>query len=244
MESVLEVISGHPVFAAFITRVLARDAALRKRLEMRDVGSLPDSSTVPGPKLFLVDSCSYSGDVSELCCRFRRACTGNKFVCLLPSLPSTDHKKLELLCSGVDGIVCLRGNWENELRRAVAAVLDGDYWFPRSVLREYITKTAGFFTPEQSSGSVLTAREIEVTNLVLRKFSNREISERLSISVRTVKFHVSNVLHKVGIRHRSELLGGLTIPLRKQGIGLLETVRSVARPPCPQMDAKTWKRLA
>lgn len=223
MELMLEVISGHAVFSAFLTRVLARDAALRKRLGLRDADSLQSpSNSRHGPRLYLVDSCSYTEDVSDLCSRLRRLCPGNKFVCLLPSLPCTEQRKLELLCSGMDGVVCLRGNWENELRRAVTTVLDGDYWFPRSVLRQYILQTAGFLIPEQSNSSVLTAREIQVTNLVLRKFSNREISERLSISIRTVKFHVSNVLHKVGIQNRSELFGGVTIPLRKQGLACLK----------------------
>jgi DNA-binding NarL/FixJ family response regulator len=227
MVLALEVISGHPVFASFITRVLARDAGLRMRLETNDSSDLASYSSRPGPKLYLVDSCSYSGDAAELCKRLRRVCSGNKFFCLLPSPPCSDQKMLELLCAGMDGMVCLRGNWENELRRAVAAVLDGDYWFPRSVLRQYIRQTAGFLTPEESNSLVLTTREIQVINLVLRKYSNREISERLSISVRTVKFHVSNVLHKVGIQNRGQLLGGLTIPLRKQGIGLLETLSGV-----------------
>jgi len=204
MGLALEVISGHPIFASFITRVLFRDAALRKSLDMADPSDASCASR-PGPKLYLVDACSYNGDPAELCRRLRRVCPGNRFFCLLPSTPCSDEKKLELLCAGMDGMVYLRGNWENELRRAVTTVLAGDYWFPRAVLRQYIRQTAGFLMPEESNGLVLTTREIQVTNLVLRKCSNREISERLSISVRTVKFHVSALLAKFAVTARAQL---------------------------------------
>jgi len=50
----------------------------------------------------------------------------------------------------------------------------------------------------------LTAREVEVLRLLDLGLSNQEISERLSISVRTVKNHVHNILEKAGARRRGE----------------------------------------
>jgi non-specific serine/threonine protein kinase len=51
----------------------------------------------------------------------------------------------------------------------------------------------------------LTPRELEVTVLVGRGYSNREISEALVVSVRTTEAHVTNVLTKLGLRSRSQL---------------------------------------
>jgi DNA-binding CsgD family transcriptional regulator len=52
---------------------------------------------------------------------------------------------------------------------------------------------------------VLTERELEVALLVIEGASNREIAERLYVSVRTVEVHVGRILAKLGVRSRVEL---------------------------------------
>jgi len=54
------------------------------------------------------------------------------------------------------------------------------------------------------SSSGLSARELEVLNLLARSMSNREIASQLFISENTVKNHVSNVLSKLEARTRVE----------------------------------------
>ena len=50
----------------------------------------------------------------------------------------------------------------------------------------------------------LTAREVEVLELVAEGFSNRQIGERLVISTKTASVHVSNILSKLAVGNRSE----------------------------------------
>jgi ATP/maltotriose-dependent transcriptional regulator MalT len=50
----------------------------------------------------------------------------------------------------------------------------------------------------------LTAKEIEVMDLVLLGLSNRKISTRLSISMNTVKSHLRNISSKLGVSGRDE----------------------------------------
>ncbi len=50
----------------------------------------------------------------------------------------------------------------------------------------------------------LTTRELEVLQLVARGRRNAEIADELTLSVKTVEFHISNLLGKIGARSRSE----------------------------------------
>jgi DNA-binding CsgD family transcriptional regulator len=52
----------------------------------------------------------------------------------------------------------------------------------------------------------LTRRQREVLEAVLDNLTNKEISERLSISESAVKFHVSSLLDRFKARRRSELI--------------------------------------
>jgi len=53
-------------------------------------------------------------------------------------------------------------------------------------------------------GDDLTPREREVLALLVRGYSNQEISEQLSISVATVKYHLTNLYSKLGAKNRVE----------------------------------------
>ena len=50
----------------------------------------------------------------------------------------------------------------------------------------------------------LTPRELEVLQLVAYGLSNKEIAQRLSLSARTVNFHLDNVYSKLGVSSRTE----------------------------------------
>jgi DNA-binding CsgD family transcriptional regulator/signal transduction histidine kinase len=61
-------------------------------------------------------------------------------------------------------------------------------------------------TPAAERISQLRARECEVLELMVAGLRNRDIAERLFITVRTVKFHVSNILRKLDVQSRTEAI--------------------------------------
>jgi NarL family two-component system response regulator LiaR len=57
--------------------------------------------------------------------------------------------------------------------------------------------------PDQPGGD-MTDREREILALMIEGISNSEIAERIFVSQSTVKFHVSNILSKLGVSSRTE----------------------------------------
>ena len=53
--------------------------------------------------------------------------------------------------------------------------------------------------------SELTSREREVIGLLAHGLTNREIGEQMFVSESTAKFHVHNVMRKLGVRRRAEV---------------------------------------
>ena len=57
-----------------------------------------------------------------------------------------------------------------------------------------------------SEGQSLTARQKEILSLVAQGFTNREIGQRLDISVRTVEVHRFNLMRRLRVRNVAQLL--------------------------------------
>ena len=57
---------------------------------------------------------------------------------------------------------------------------------------------------QPSQGYNLTSRESEILDLIVSGKTNGEIAQELSLSVGTVRFHVSNILSKLGVSNRTE----------------------------------------
>ena len=62
----------------------------------------------------------------------------------------------------------------------------------------------GLNAPALADNKQLTAREREVLRLLAHGFSNRDIGAELYISETTAKFHVGNILRKLGVSRRAE----------------------------------------
>jgi two-component system, NarL family, response regulator LiaR len=92
----------------------------------------------------------------------------------------------------------------SELVETVRAAHRGEARLHPDVTRKLMSQVAH---PPASAPVVadLTEREIEVARLVAKGLSNREIAERLVISEKTVKPHVSSILSKLGLEDRTQL---------------------------------------
>ncbi len=118
-----------------------------------------------------------------------------------------DSNSFSLLRLGVKGILTYDEARE-QLVRALPLVANGGFWVPRSVLSGFVDSILTNQTRRLKTDSVanLSRREQEVLDSLLENLSNKEIASKLNIAERTVKFHVSNLLTKFGVRRRADLI--------------------------------------
>lgn len=99
----------------------------------------------------------------------------------------------------------------DELVETIRAVARGEWSCSptamRALLRHMARQARGFARPKRVS--YLTQRESEVSELVGRGLSNKEIASELGITVATVKNHVHNILTKLDLRRRGEVAAWL-----------------------------------
>jgi two-component system, NarL family, nitrate/nitrite response regulator NarL len=112
---------------------------------------------------------------------------------------------LQALELGARGLV-LKESTTAVLLKGIRGVMTGHYWVGRAIvsdLVEVLRRHATAAGPKQSFG--LTARELEVVAAVVAAYSNKEIADRLQISHKTVKHHLTNIFDKLGVSNRLEL---------------------------------------
>jgi len=113
-----------------------------------------------------------------------------------------DHESVwAMLRNGASGYV-IKGSLATDLITTLRATSQGKAVFSPEV-------TQHLFSPTPSASPVgfnLTTRELEVLGLMATGLNNGEIAHDLQISQSTVKFHLNNVLAKLGVTTRAEAL--------------------------------------
>jgi DNA-binding NarL/FixJ family response regulator len=115
----------------------------------------------------------------------------------------TDRLVRDAIRNGAKGYV-LKDVDAVQLLHSIRAVSRGESAFDSHTAAVVVRSLAR--TSDAPAGVNLTAREHEVLTLVAQGLSNREIGSRLYISETTVKFHVHNLMSKVSVRRRAELV--------------------------------------
>lgn len=95
--------------------------------------------------------------------------------------------------------------WEEALAEGRAMSLDQAAEYALSKVTDQPEATVLQEPSDHEPSGKLTRRELEVTVLVARGHTNREISRELSISERTAGNHVAKILRKLGLRSRTQI---------------------------------------
>jgi DNA-binding NarL/FixJ family response regulator len=107
----------------------------------------------------------------------------------------------DALKAGAAGYV-LKHSADTQLVDAIRAAIRGEP-FMSPVAEEELLRN---WLDEGASGSDLTPRELEVVKLIAEAHTNKQIAQILNLSEKTVESHRGNVLAKLGMRDRVELV--------------------------------------
>jgi DNA-binding NarL/FixJ family response regulator len=119
----------------------------------------------------------------------------------------TDERILTAVQAGAQGYLLKGDAPRNEIFRAVRTVYQGGALLQPVVAGKLLRQVQTQTTPggaDQDGLEELTEREQDVLELIGQGLANKEIAQKLVISERTVKFHVSAILAKLGAGNRTE----------------------------------------
>lgn len=205
MPLALQVVSSHLLGVLDIESALSAENGLVEHL-MPHAGSEAEALNPSNfARLYLLDGCSLTS-LGSLSSHLRANSPGSKFLALLAPGRVSEAEMTGLFHWGIDGMLVLDDDWKSELLKATFALLGNRLWLPLEVLLAFTKQMKALLDRQLLPGELLTGRESLVLQLLFRRLSNKEIACDLKISERTAKFHVCNVLNKLGLKNRKNLL--------------------------------------
>ena len=181
-------------------KILESEPDLEVVGEAGDGGEAIDRARLLCPDIVLMDI--QMPHIDGLQATRRLAADGTTRVLILTTFDVNEYV-YEALRSGASGFL-LKDTEADQLINAIRVVARGDALLAPSITRRLIEQFAKRPPPSARPDALteLTARELEILQLLARGLSNAEIAGELIVGEATVKTHVARVLHKLGLRDR------------------------------------------
>jgi len=200
----IAIADDHTLFRAGLTKLLAEEQDLTVVAEAGEGAEIVDVLKNHAPDILLLDLKMPGIDGLEVLRRLQAAGTATRVLVLTAS--ENEDDLAEAMKLGASGVV-LKTTATDLLVQAIRKVASGEIWLDGRVTARVIkhladTRLAGGRNYEDGG---LTPREKEIAALVGQGYKYREIAEMLSISEQTVKNHLRNIFHKLGVSDRLQL---------------------------------------
>jgi len=152
--------------------------------------------------IFVIDQCGLEIPLCECLKQLRDRSSDARFLVL--DERKSKEEIVQLLIMGAHGYVS-HTDASRTLIPAILCVAVNQPWVPHEVLPAFLREINCALRKTTRARQTTTPREDEILELVRRRLSNREIADLLQIRVSTVKFHLSNILSKLGANSRRDL---------------------------------------
>lgn len=194
-------VDDHPVVREGLAAMLLTQDDIQVIAEAGNGAEAESLSLSHRPDVILMDLNLPDMDGSEATARIRSKWPEARVLVL--SSYDTDEHVLTAIRAGAQGYL-LKGTPKEELFQAVRAIHQGGSLLGPGVTPKLLGQAYNQTEPEQQAAARLTEREMAVLRLVANGQRNKEIASQLSISERTVKFHVNLIFQKLGTSSRTE----------------------------------------
>ena len=145
------------------------------------------------PDLAILDITMPGGNGLEMATQLRQAAPEVRFLFL--TMHEDDASISRAIGIGADGYV-LKTASTDELLQAVRAVAEGGSYLSPAIARRVIDLAGG---KRGGSGSRLTERELEILRLLSEGNRPAEVAQKLFVSIKTVKNHLTSIYSKLGV---------------------------------------------
>jgi len=127
-----------------------------------------------------------------------------------------ESKVISAVKAGAVGYL-LKDSSPQEIETAIHEVFQGESAFP-SRIASILIKEINRSQQDVEASASLTQREVEILELISKGYSNKEIADRLYLSVWTVRTYVTTILEKLHVENRTQA----TLYALRTGIAQLE----------------------
>jgi two-component system, NarL family, response regulator NreC len=111
----------------------------------------------------------------------------------------------EAIRAGASGYI-IKHAAENELISAIHTILMDEIYIHPKMIRTLLGTPESPKPPPGQPIEILTPRELDILQFLIQGYTNRQIADELSLSVRTVEGHRSNLSAKLGLHSRVDLI--------------------------------------
>lgn len=200
----LEILGTHVLFRECLAAVLGMEERYAVSVADGDLEALRRQLELEPPDLLLVD---LSRSRDALLGTVRELTSGTRVKVLLVGADSSEEDALQCMESGARGYVPIASSL-GDLRRSIETVLAGEVAYSPEITPLMFSRLAELSTEHRRNarwdGLALTARELEILTLIAQGLRNKDLAERLSLSLHTIKNHVHHVLKKLKAPNRTE----------------------------------------
>jgi two-component system response regulator NreC len=200
------VADDHPVVRTGLRTVLAGQTDLEVVGEAADGEEVMKRAAELRPDIVLLDLNMPKGGGVGCVRRLREAGTGARVLVL--SMHDDPAVVRETLQAGASGYL-VKQAVDTELVLALRAVKRGEIYLHSSLTHALIEDAQGRLpagAEGQSRYDLLSKREKEVFQWLVRGYTNQQIADRLSLSPKTIETHRAHLLEKLALRSRAELV--------------------------------------
>lgn len=107
--------------------------------------------------------------------------------------------------SGLDGYLN-KDIMEDEFLDAIRSIARGERYFSKTIAQQLVHKWINVPDSHPLKEEILTNREKEILVFICAGYRNREIGEKLDISIKTVNTHRANLIKKLQVKNTAELV--------------------------------------